>query len=213
MPAPKIKICGISTPETLDAVIAARADHVGLMFYPPSPRFVSHEIARQLGQRAAGRIGRVGVFVDADDAALADAIAAGGLDVLQFHGAESPERVAQARARFGLPVWKVLSVAARGDLDRAKSYTGAADFLLLDAKTPKGALPGGMGLSFDWNLLAGWKAPLPWGLAGGLSAANVAEAAARTSAPLVDASSGVESAPGIKDPALIAAFCKVARAG
>jgi len=213
MPAPKIKICGISTPETLDAVIAARADHVGLMFYPPSPRFVSHEIARQLGQCAAGRIGRVGVFVDADDAALADAIAAGGLDALQFHGAESPERVAQARARFGLPVWKVLSVAARGDLDRAKSYTGAADFLLLDAKTPKGALPGGMGLSFDWNLLAGWKAPLPWGLAGGLSAANVAEAAARTSAPLVDASSGVESAPGIKDPALIAAFCKVARAG
>lgn len=142
MPAPKIKICGISTPETLDAVIAARADHVGLMFYPPSPRFVSHEIARQLGQCAAGRIGRVGVFVDADDAALADAIAAGGLDALQFHGAESPERVAQARARFGLPVWKVLSVAARGDLDRAKSYTGAADFLLLDAKTPKGALPG-----------------------------------------------------------------------
>jgi len=139
-----------------------------------------------------------------------EAIAAAGLDVLQLHGSESPERVAQVKARFGLPVWKALPVAAPADVARADAYARIADLLLFDAKTPKGALPGGMGLAFDWQLVKGFRAA-PWGLAGGLSPANVAEAVAVSGAPLVDCSSGVESAPGVKDPALIAAFCRAAR--
>lgn len=208
----QIKICGINSTGSLEAAIAARASHAGFNFFPPSPRFAGPDLAAQLSQAAAGRIVRVGVFVDADDSFLAETLAASPLDALQFHGAESPERVAQAKAHFGLPVWKVLSVSAREDLPRAQNYAGAADFLLLDAKTPKGTLPGGMGLSFDWNLLGGWQSPLPWGLAGGLSPSNVAEAVRRTQAPLVDTASGVESAPGVKDADLIAAFCQAARA-
>lgn len=208
----QIKICGINSTGSLEAAIAARASHAGFNFFPPSPRFAGPDLAAQLSQQAAGRIVRVGVFVDADDAFLAQTLAASPLDALQFHGVESPERVAQAKAHFGLPVWKVLSVSAREDLPRAQNYAGAADFLLLDAKTPKGTLPGGMGLSFDWNLLNGWQSPLPWGLAGGLSPSNVAEAVRRTQAPLVDTASGVESAPGVKDAGLIAAFCQAARA-
>lgn len=208
----QIKICGINSTGSLEAAIAARASHAGFNFFPPSPRFAGPDLAAQLSQQAAGRIVRVGVFVDADDASLAQTLAASPLDALQFHGVESPERVAQAKAQFGLPVWKVLSVSAREDLPRAQNYAGAADFLLLDAKTPKGTLPGGMGLSFDWNLLNGWQSPLPWGLAGGLSPSNVAEAVRRTQAPLVDTASGVESAPGVKDAGLIAAFCQAARA-
>lgn len=211
MTAPRIKICGLTTPETLDAAIAARADHFGLMFYDKSPRFAALPVARALGQRAAGRIGTVGVYVDAPDPVLAETIAAARLDALQFHGSENPERVAQVRRQFGLPVWKVLSVATAADVDRAKAYLGAADLILFDAKTPKGALQGGMGLKFDWNLLDGWKASCPWGLAGGLSADNVAEAVRITGAPLVDTSSGVESASGVKDPDRIAAFCAAAR--
>ncbi|MFO1256744.1 MAG: phosphoribosylanthranilate isomerase [Sphingomonadaceae bacterium] len=208
MPAPLIKICGLSTAETLEAAIAGRAAYAGLNFYPPSPRHVTPGQAAGLAAQASGRIRCVGVFVDPDDELLAQVLAAAPLDALQFHGQETPQRLAEARDRFGVPVWKALSVASRADLDRAASFAGAADLLLLDAKTPKGTLPGGMGLSFDWNLLAGWKAPLPWGLAGGLSPANVAAAIAATGAPLVDCSSGVESAPGVKDAGLIAAFCE-----
>lgn len=207
----QIKICGINSTGSLEAAIAARASHVGFNFFPPSPRFAAPDLAAQLSQAAARRIIRVGVFVDPDDAFLAETLASSPLDALQFHGAESPERVAQAKARFGLPVWKVLSVAAREDLASATAYAGIADFLLLDAKTPKGTLPGGMGLSFDWNLLSSWRSPLPWGLAGGLSPRNVAEAIRATAAPLVDTASGVESAPGVKDDHLIAAFCQTAR--
>lgn len=211
MPATAIKICGLTTPETLEAAIAARADYFGLMFFERSPRNASLDLARTLGEQAAGRIGRVGVFVDADDATLAAAITAAGLDAVQFHGTESPQRVAQARSQFGVPVWKVLSVASAADIDRAQAYVGAADFILFDAKTPQGTLPGGLGLAFDWGLLRAWPGQCPWGLAGGLSPANVAEAVRQTGAPLVDTSSGVESAPGIKDPAKIAAFCTAAR--
>ena len=211
MTAPRIKICGLTTPETLDAAIAARADYFGLMFFDKSPRFATLPVARALGQRAAGRIGTVGVYVDAPDAVLAETIAAAGLDALQFHGGESPEQVARARQQFGLPVWKVLSVATAADVERAAAYVGAADLILFDAKTPTGALQGGMGLKFDWKLLDGWTAPGPWGLAGGLAADNVAEAVRITGAPLVDTSSGVESAPGEKDPERIAAFCAAAR--
>ncbi|VDL23223.1 N-(5'-phosphoribosyl)anthranilate isomerase [Escherichia coli] len=196
MPA-KIKICGISTPEALDATIAARADYAGLVFYPASPRAVTSNVAGALTSRAAGQIAMVGLFVDADDAVIADALVAAKLNALQLHGSESPERVAQLRARFGKPVWKALPVASASDVARAAAYAGAADLILFDAKTP-GALPGGMGLAFDWSLLAGYRGALPWGLAGGLNPTNVAEAIARTGAPLVDTSSGVESSLVLK---------------
>ena len=211
MPA-RVKICGVSTPAALDAAIRASADYVGLNFYPPSPRYVSAQVAAGLAARAAKHIPMVGVFVDADDDFLADAITAGQLDAIQLHGHEPPERAAQVRSRFGLPVWKVLSVAGPEDIASAASYRATADFLLFDAKTPAGsALPGGMGLTFDWGLLAAYKGPLPWGLAGGVTPANVADAIAMTGAPMVDVSSGVESAPGIKDVDKIVAFCKAAQ--
>jgi len=208
---PAIKICGISTREALEAAVSARADLVGLNFFPPSPRYVDLRLAAELGARAASRIARVGVFVDADDAAIGEAVEAASLDAIQLHGEETPERAAQLKARFGLPVWKVLSVAGPADIARVDSYRDAADFILFDAKTPKGTLPGGMGLSFDWSLLAAYKGPLPWGLAGGLTPGNIAEAVQLTGAPMVDTSSGVESAPGVKDVDKIAAFCKAAR--
>lgn len=211
MPVPKIKLCGLTDTTALDAAIAARADYAGFNFYPPSPRFLVPAAAAELGTRAMGRIGRVGVFVDAADAAIAEAVAAARLDAIQLHGSETPHRAAELRAGFGLPVWRVIGVATAADIAKADAYSGAADFILFDAKTPKGTLPGGMGLAFDWSLLAGLRLSLPWGLAGGLSAANVAEAARITGAALVDAASGIESAPGVKDPARIAAFCAAAR--
>lgn len=206
-----IKICGLTTPETLDAAIKARAEYAGFVFHPPSPRYLAPREASALSARAEGRIARVGLFVDADDATLADAVTAARLDAIQLHGAETPARAAQVKARFGLPVWKALSIAGAADVARANAYAGAADLVLFDAKTPKGTLPGGMGLAFDWSLVANWKGPLAWGLAGGLTPANVAEAVRLTGAPLVDTSSGVESAPGVKDGGLIAAFCRAAR--
>jgi phosphoribosylanthranilate isomerase len=210
--ATRIKICGLTQPDTLEAAIRARADFAGFNFFPPSPRYLPLSDARELGARAEARIGRVGVFVDADDGAIAEATAAAGLDAIQLHGTETPERAAQVKARFGLPVWKVVSVASAVDVARADSYAGAADFILFDAKTPKGAaLPGGLGLAFDWSLVAGWKGPLPWGLAGGLNPENVAESIRLAGAPMVDTSSGVESAPGVKDAGRITAFCAAVR--
>ena len=212
MPAPQIKICGVTNAAALDAAVAGRADYAGLNFHPPSPRFLTPEAASRLAARNAGAIRRVGVFVDADDAGIAAAVAAGRLDALQLHGNETPQRAAEVSNRFGLPVWKVLAIASPADVRRAEAYADAADFLLFDAKTPAGALPGGMGLAFDWRLVAAYRGRLPWGLAGGLSPANVAQAVRITGAPLVDTASGVESAPGVKDPARIAAFCAAARA-
>ena len=211
MPAPAIKICGINSAKALDAAIIARADYAGFVFFPASPRNVSIVEAATLSARAEGRIGRVGLFVDADDALIAEAVAAAKLDVLQLHGSETPERAGQLKARFGLPVWKALAVSAAGDADRARAYAGAADLALFDAKTPKGSLPGGMGLAFDWTLVANWKGPLAWGLAGGLTPGNAAEAVRITGARLVDTSSGVETAPGVKDAGRIADFCRAAR--
>ena len=211
MNAPQIKICGLSTAETLEAAIAGRADYAGLNFYPPSPRFVMPGLAAALAAQASGRIKSVGVFVDPSDDQLSETLAAAPLDALQFHGEETAQRLVQVRQRFGLPVWKALPIASRADLDQVARFAGAADFVLLDAKTPKGTLPGGMGLSFDWSLLAGWQAPLPWGLAGGLNPDNVGDAIFATATPLVDCSSGVESAPGVKDAALIARFCDAVR--
>lgn len=211
MPAPAIKICGVTTPAALDAVIAAQGDHVGFVFYPPSPRHLASRDAQALAARAEGRISRVGLFVDPTDAVLAEAVDAARLDALQLHGGESPERAAQLRARFGLPVWKAVPVASAADIERAVAFAAAVDLILFDAKTPKGTLPGGMGLAFDWSLLAAWKNRAPWGLAGGLNPANVAEAVRQTGTPLVDTSSGVETGPGIKDVGLIAEFCRAAR--
>lgn len=212
MPTAAIKICGISTPDALEAAIRGRAAHAGFVFFPPSPRNLTPAQAADLSARAQGRIGRVGLFVDADDAFLARIVPAARLDALQLHGKETPERAAELRARFGLPVWKALSVASAADVERAQAYAGAADLVLFDAKTPTGTLPGGMGLTFDWTLIANWKGPVAWGLAGGLDPANVADAVRATGAPLVDTSSGVESAPGVKDEARIAAFCAAVRA-
>lgn len=206
-----IKICGLTTAETLEAAILARADHIGFNFFPPSPRYLPLAEAPALAARAEGRIGRVGLFVDAPDETIAETVAAARLDALQLHGSETPERAAQLKARFGLPVWKALPIATEADVSRAKAYAGAADLVLFDAKTPKGTLPGGMGLAFDWSLVANWKGPVAWGLAGGLTAENVAEAIRQTGAPLVDTSSGVESAPGAKDCGKIAAFCAAVR--
>ena len=211
MSGPAIKICGISTPATFDAVVEARVDYVGFVFYPPSPRHLSPTRAAGLAARAAGKIAKVGLFVDAPDAAIAEAVSAAKLQALQLHGSETPQRAAELRARYALPVWKVIAVASAADIARADAYAGAADLILFDAKTPKGALPGGMGLVFDWALLSAYRGALAWGLAGGLTADNVAEAVRATRAPLIDASSGLESTPGVKDVDKIAAFCKAAR--
>ena len=208
----RIKICGISTPDTLDAVIEARADCVGFNFFPPSPRHVAIGDLSALAARAGDRLKKIGVYVDPDDELLAATIAVGDLDAIQLHGSETPERAAQVKARFRKPVWKVLSVATAADVALAEAYAGTADFVLFDAKTPRDAsLPGGMGLRFDWSLLRQYRGALPWGLAGGLTPGNVAQAIAETGAALVDTSSGVESAPGAKDVAKIAAFCAAVR--
>ncbi len=207
----EIKICGITTAEALEAVIAAQAQHAGFVFYPPSPRNLTPSEAAILAARAGTRIGKVGLFVDADDLEIAEALHAARLDAIQLHGSEPPERAAQIKARFGKPVWKALPVACAADVDRALAYREAADLILFDAKTPKGALPGGMGLAFDWSLLGGYRAAVNWGLAGGLNSENVADAIRITGTPLVDTSSGVESAPGVKDLDRIAAFCGAVR--
>jgi phosphoribosylanthranilate isomerase len=214
MPAPLIKICGLTNAAALDATIAARANYAGLVVFPPSPRNLALADAAALGARAAGRIKLVGLFVDAADALIAETVAAARLDVIQLHGKEDPARAAALRAAFGVPVWKALAVACREDVSRAQSFVGAADLVLFDAKPPKGsAIPGGLGLAFDWSLVAGFRGGIAWGLAGGLGPDNVLEAVRVSGAPLVDVSSGVESAPGIKDAGMIAAFCKAARSG
>lgn len=204
-----IKICGLSTPETVDAAIKAGASHVGMVFLPKSPRHVDFDRAAALAARVPSHVRRVGVFVDPDEELLERAIASSGLDALQLHGKETPERVAAIRTKHGLEIWRAISVKTRADLDASLAYVSAADMLLYDAKTPEGsALPGGMGVRFDWKLLQDFRHPLRWGLSGGLDPANVRDAVAITGAPLVDVSSGVESAPGMKDVDKIAAFCK-----
>jgi phosphoribosylanthranilate isomerase len=207
----QVKICGLSEPVTLDAAVAAGADLLGFVFFPPSPRHLSFERAAALAARVPGRVGRVGVFVDADDALLEASIAAGRLTAVQLHGAEPPERAAAVKRRFGVEVWKAAAVRTRADIRDAFRFAGAADRLLFDAKAPSSPLPGGNGLRFDWALLDGLTVPMPWGLSGGLDAGNVAEAVGATGATLVDVSSGVEEAPGVKSAAKIEAFVKAVR--
>jgi phosphoribosylanthranilate isomerase len=205
-----IKICGLSTADTIGAAIRAGASHVGFISFPKSPRHIAPERMRALAALAP-QVERVGVLVDPDDELLTELAATGALTALQLHGAETPARAAAIRQRFGLPVWKAIAVKTAADIAASAAYAGAADLLLFDAKTPDGAaLPGGMGVRFDWTLLRGIHPALPWGLSGGLGPDNVAEAIRITRAPLVDVSSGVESAPGMKDVDKIAAFCEAA---
>lgn len=207
----RVKICGVTTPEALVATLSAGADACGFVFFPASPRAISPEHVRGLAARAPHLL-KVGLFVDADDSLVDTAVSAGALGALQLQGSETPERVAALKARTGLPVWKAVGVKAAADVAEAARRFSGADLLLLDAKPPEGAtLPGGNGLRFDWRILADARPSMPWGLAGGLTAETVGEAIRRTGAPLVDVSSGVESAPGIKDVAKIAAFVEAAR--
>ena len=203
-----VKICGLSTPETISAAIEAGASHVGLVHFPKSPRHVSLAKAAMLRRDLPDTAKVVLLVVDPEPQVLAEAIRMVGPQVVQFHGAEAPDVLARTRAETGVEVWKALGVKDAAALDAAARYKGAADRVLLDA--PAEALPGGNGAAFDWKLLAGWQAPLPWGLAGGLTPANVADAIRLTGTTLVDTSSGVERSAGIKDVDKIAAFCKAA---
>ncbi|TNC16402.1 phosphoribosylanthranilate isomerase [Methylobacterium terricola] len=208
-----VKICGLSTPETLEAAIAAGADQIGLVHFPKSPRHVDLALGAALSRQARGRTERVVLLVDPDDALVDAVIEALDPDWLQLHGRESPERVAALRTRIGRPVMKALGIATADDLARAAGYATSSDRLLYDAKPAPGAvLPGGNGHAFDWSLLAGAGRDDPFMLSGGLTSETVAEAVAITAAQAVDVSSGVESAPGVKDPDRIAAFVAAAKA-
>jgi phosphoribosylanthranilate isomerase len=213
----RIKICGVRDRTAIDAAAAGRADYVGFVFFGKSPRNLSLDEAGGLAGTVPSGIRRIGLFVNADDEAIGAAVRAARLDGVQLHGDEGPDRVAAVKVRFDVEVWKAISVATRADLAAARRYAGVADRILFDAKTPTGAaLPGGMGVRFDWRLLAGdnggFDPGAAWGLAGGLDASTVGEALATTQAPLVDVSSGVEDAPGVKSPAKIRAFCEAVRA-
>ena len=209
----RVKICGLRTPADVTAVAQAGAAYAGFVFFAKSPRNVTLPEARLAALAAPPGLAKVALMVDADDATLDAIVEAVPLDMLQLHGHETPDRVAQVRARYGLPVMKAIGLADEGDLPAIFEFSTVADQILIDAKPPRGAdLPGGNGLSFDWRLLAGRRWLRPWMLAGGLTAENVAEAVRLTGARQVDVSSGVESAPGVKDAARIAAFVAAANA-
>jgi phosphoribosylanthranilate isomerase len=209
-----VKICGLNRADTLAAAVESGAAFVGFVFYPRSPRAVTPEEAGRLIAGVTVPVTKVGLFVDADDETIAGTLAHAPLDLLQLHGAETPARTAEIRARFGRPVMKVLPVASADDVAAADAYVPVADRLLFDAKPPDdpSALPGGNGLAFDWRLLAGRSWAVPWMLSGGLTAATLGEAVRLTGAPAVDVSSGVEERPGRKSLPKIAAFLAAARA-
>ena len=207
-----VKICGLKTPDALDAALDAGADMVGFVFFPPSPRNLGIEAARALGERVQGRAKKVALSVDATDAELDRVVEALKPDMLQLHGKETPERVVAVRSRFGLPVMKALPVETRADLSPIHLYAKVADWLLFDGRAPREATrPGGLGKAFDWSLLENIAPGVPFMLSGGLDAGNVAEALRIARAPAVDVSSGVERAPGDKDPDKIRAFIRAAR--
>lgn len=199
------KICGLSTPETLDAAVQGGARWIGFVTYPRSPRHISTDLLRTLGARVPRSVGRVGLFVDPEDALLDERLATGAIDMLQLQGSETPERVAELKARTGKAVMKVINVATRTDVERGiAAYAPVADRLMFEPAG--GVLPGGNAKVFDWTILRGVAVPLPWFLAGGLTPDNVAEAVRITGAPTVDVSSGVESSRGVKSIELIRAF-------
>jgi phosphoribosylanthranilate isomerase len=207
-----IKFCGLRTPDSVDAAVAAGAGWIGFNFFPPSPRAISPDLAHALIARMPAHVGKVAVLVDPDDA-LIDAVLAAGCDVLQFHGSEPPERLAAAKARTGAQVWRASGVKTRADILAAITASRPADRLLLDAKASTASpLPGGNGLSFDWRLLDGMVLPGPWGLSGGLDAGNVGAALAYLRPAFVDVSSGIEDAPGVKSVPKIRAFAEAVRA-
>lgn len=206
-----IKICGLSTPETVDAAIAAGATHIGLVHFEPSPRHVDLATAGRLRAQARGKVKVVLLTVNAEVELMAAALEAVKPDIVQLHGSETPEWAALLRGKMGVEVWKALGVKDAPTLEKSRRYKGAVDRLLFDA--PAKALPGGNGEVFDWQLLADFEHCVPWGLAGGLAPDNVAQAIAVSGTDLVDTSSGVESAPGMKDSEKIRAFCEAARSG
>ncbi|OYU39619.1 MAG: phosphoribosylanthranilate isomerase [Pseudorhodobacter sp. PARRP1] len=211
MPDIRVKICGLRTLADVAAVAATKAAYAGFVFFPKSPRHLTIDQARELTLAAPLGLAKVALVVDADDTLLDAITEAMPLDMLQLHGHETPERVAEIRARYGLPVMKAIGVADEGDLADLLEYSLAADQILVDAKPPKNAtLPGGNGLTFDWRLVAQRRWLKPWMLAGGLTPQNVAEAIRLTNARQVDVSSGVESAPGAKDPMKIRMFVEAA---
>ena len=208
-----VKICGLSTRETLDVALDAGADMVGFVFFPPSPRHLQLETARDLGKQANGRASKVALTVDADDATLANIVETLQPDLLQLHGTETVARLRDIKQKFGLPVMKVLAVETASDLAALPGYAAVADSILFDARAPKEATrPGGLGAVFDWHVLENLELKLPFMVSGGLHAGNVAEAVRVSRAGGVDVSSGVESAPGIKDPEMIRNFIRAARA-
>jgi phosphoribosylanthranilate isomerase len=208
-----VKICGLSTRETLDAALDAGADMVGFVFFPPSPRHLGLEKARDLGRQAKGRAVKVALSVDADDATLANIVDVLQPDILQLHGKETVARVRDIKQKFGLQVMKAIAVETPADLASLPGYAAVADQVLFDARAPKHATrPGGLGAVFDWHVLENLDLKIPFMVSGGLKAGNVAEAVRVTRAGGVDVSSGVESAPGIKDPDMIRAFIRAARA-
>jgi len=207
-----VKICGLSTRETLDAALGAGADMVGFVFFPPSPRHLSLETARDLGKQAKGRASKVALTVDADDATLANIVEALQPDILQLHGKETVARLRDIKQAFGLPVMKAIAVETLADLAPLPGYAAVADRILFDARAPKEATrPGGLGAVFDWHVLENLNLKLPFMVSGGLHAANVAEAVRVTRAGGVDVSSGVERGPGVKDPEMIRNFIRAAR--
>ena len=208
-----VKICGLSTPDTLDAALQAGADMVGFVFFPPSPRHISLQTARELGRQANGRAVKVALTVDADDATLSNIMETLQPDILQLHGNETVARLRDIKQAFGVQLMKVLAVETPADLAPLAGYAAVADRILFDARAPKGATrPGGLGAVFDWHVLENLDLKLPFMVSGGLTADNVAEAVRVTRAGGVDVSSGVERAPGIKDPEMIRAFIRAARA-
>jgi len=207
-----VKICGLSTPETLDAALDAGADMVGFVFFPPSPRHLQFDVARALGQRVRGRAQKVALTVDADPAFLQSIVEALGPDILQLHGAESVAQITAIRRKFGLPVMKAVPIAVKEDLARIGTYATVADRLLFDARAPRDATrPGGLGNTFDWHLLKNVRSGVPFMLSGGLDATNIVDALRITRATGIDVSSGVERAPGVKDVDKIIAFVRAAR--
>jgi phosphoribosylanthranilate isomerase len=208
-----VKICGIRTPEALHAAAGAGARAVGFVFYPPSPRALTPDIAADLARMVPTGVRSVGLFVDATDEQIAAVTARVPLDLLQLHGEEAPRRVADIRSRFGIQVMKAIRVATAEDLEPLAAYEGVADWILFDAKPPKSvtALPGGTGIAFDWQLLNHVTVKKPWMLSGGLTAENLREAVSLTGAKMVDVSSGVEERPGVKSVEMIQAFLTAAK--
>ena len=213
MPAEtRVKICGLRDAVAVRAAVDAGANYVGLNFFPKSPRSVTFAQASALAQAVPTGVAKVGLVVDVSNDLLDDLTSQVALDIIQLHGHETPARVAEVKARYGLPVMKVVGIADAEDLGELDNHLSVADMILVDTKPPKNAeLPGGNGLAFDWRLIAGRRWPVPWMLAGGLTPANVGEAVRLTGTAQVDVSSGVESAPGVKDASLMAAFCAAAR--